>query len=333
MLRINGAEKAKNTTQQVLNLMPTDKLSYVVSSFLKNTKIQFFEKTTGDNSMKDNQASFTAMMIAYMRAYHAIHNNPKIFDDFLAYDLIPEEKRALIEQHLNCDNLMQITNSPLSRARYTEDTLEKAIRQGVKQYVILGAGMDTFAFRRPDLMERLEVLEIDHPATQEFKLHRLTELEWEHPAKLHFIPIDFTKENLVTAITRSSSYDPKVKSLFSWLGVTPYLTRDEVFTTLRSIVEVASVNSIVVFDYLDTDIFIPEKVSPQLQKFMELVQKIGEPIITGFNPQKLSEDLTNMGFQLHENMSQADVEGRYLQERTDGYYMQEQAYLACAVIQ
>jgi O-methyltransferase involved in polyketide biosynthesis len=158
-------------------------------------------------------------------------------------------------------------------------------------------------------------------------------LEWKHPAKLHFIPIDFTKENLVTAITRSSSYDPKVKSLFSWLGVTPYLTQDEVFTTLRSIVEVALVNSIVVFDYLDTDIFVPEKVSPQLQKFMDFVQNIGEPIITGFNPQKLAEDLINLGFQLHENMSQADVEGRYLQERTDGYYMQEQAHLACAVIQ
>ena len=115
---------------------------------------------------------------------------------------------------------MQTTISLLSRARYTEDTLEKAIRQGVKQYIILGAGMDTFAFRRPDLMERLEVFEIDHPATQEFKLHRLAELGWKHPAKLHFIPIDFTKESLVTALTRSSSYDPKVKSLFSWLGVT-----------------------------------------------------------------------------------------------------------------
>jgi methyltransferase (TIGR00027 family) len=106
------------------------------------------------------------MMIAYMRAYHTMNDTDKIFDDFLAYDLIPEEKRILIEQHLNCDNLMQTTNIPLSRARYTEDTLEKAIKQGVKQYIILGAGMDTFAFRRPDLMERLEVFEIDHPATQ-----------------------------------------------------------------------------------------------------------------------------------------------------------------------
>ena len=211
--------------------------------------------------------------------------------------------------------------------------MEKAFRQGVRQCVILGAGMDTFAFRRPEMLAELEVFEVDHPATQEFKLHRLAELKWEHPAKLHFISIDFTKESLVTALTNSSSYDSNVKSFFSWLGVILYLTKDEVFTTLRSIVEVASMDSIVVFDYLDTDIFVPGKVSPQLQKFMELVKKIGEPIITGFNPQKLAEDLINLGFQLHENMSQADVEGRYLRERTDGYYVQEQAHLACAVIQ
>ena len=154
--------------------------------------------------MKENQASFTAMLVAYMRAYHSMHDTHKIFDDFLAYHLIPEDKQALIEQYLSWWNeqlndtentklrsnptttsssLMQVINNIIneqkwttqlfSRARYAEDALEKAVRQGVKQYVILGAGLDTFAFRRPDLMEYLEVFEVDHPATQEFKLHRL----------------------------------------------------------------------------------------------------------------------------------------------------------------
>jgi methyltransferase (TIGR00027 family) len=89
------------------------------------------------------------------------------------------------------------------RARYAEETLEKAILQGVKQYVILGAGLDTFAFRRPDLLEKLEVFEVDYQATQDFKLHRLAELGWEIPAELHFIPVDFTKENLTIALKRS----------------------------------------------------------------------------------------------------------------------------------
>ena len=194
--------------------------------------------------MKENQASFTAMMVAYMRAYHAMHETPKIFDDFLAYCLIPEDKRKQIEQYLTswdkqlsatehnelCSSKITAPSSfmPVSnqsnvehkwtaqlfcRARYAEETLEKAVRQGVKQYVILGAGLDTFAFRRSDLMEQLEVFEVDHPATQEFKLHRIAELGWKIPAKLHFIPIDFTKESLATALTRSSYYNPKLKML------------------------------------------------------------------------------------------------------------------------
>ena len=308
--------------------------------------------------MKENQASFTAMSVAYMRAYHSMYDTPKIFDDFLAYDLIPEEKRELIEKHLieqyvtwdqhlndtesaaslydritTSESLMQAINNVISRARYTEDTLEEAFRQGVKQYVILGAGMDTFAFRRPEMLEELEVFEFDHPATQEFKLHRLVELGWKHPAKLHFIPIDFTKESLVTALTSLSSYEPKVKSFFNWLGVTYFLTREDAFITFRSITEIAPAGSIVVFDYLDTDAFIPEKSSPQMQKSLEYLRKIGEPMITGFNPSTLAEDIASLGFHLQENLSPKDIERRYLQERTDGYQADEHLYFACAVVE
>ncbi len=305
--------------------------------------------------MKDNQASFTAMMVAYMRAYHSMHDNSKIFDDFLAYNLIPEEKRTIIEQHLveyylnlnkelndskhttslsdqitTSTHFMQAINNVISRARYTEETLEKAVLQGVKQYVILGAGMDTFAFRRPEMMEHLEVFEVDHPATQEFKLLRIAQLGWKHPAKLHFVPIDFTKESLVTSLTRSSSYNPNVKSFFSWFGVTPYLTQEEVFATLRSITEVAPVDSTIVFDYFDTDALAPEKLSPQMQKTLEFLQKIDEQMKTdGFNPSRLAENLTTLGFRLHENLSPADIEERYLQERPDGHL--EYVHFACAV--
>jgi methyltransferase (TIGR00027 family) len=305
--------------------------------------------------MKDNQASFTAMMVAYMRAYHAMYDTPKIFDDFLAYDLIPDEKRAIIEQHLveyylnsneeltdskhatslsdqitTSTHFMQAMNNVISRARYTEESLEKAVIQGVKQYVILGAGMDTFAFRRPEMLEKLEVFEVDHPSTQEFKLHRLAELGWEHPAKLHFVPIDFTKESLVTALTRSSSYDPQNKTFFSWFGVTPYLTQEEVFGTLRSISEVSPASSTIAFDYFDTDAFVPEKLSPQMQKTLEFLQKIDEQMKNnGFNPSRLAEDLSTFGFRLHENLSPKDIEKRYLHERPDGHL--EYVHFACAI--
>jgi methyltransferase (TIGR00027 family) len=289
------------------------------------------------------------MTTAYIRAYHSMHDTPKIFDDFLAYRLIPQEVRELIERGLTKDkqfndsertapisdqtttfaSLMKATNV-LSRARYTEDALEKAVERGVKQYVILGAGMDTFAFRRPELMERLEVFEVDHPATQNFKLLRLADLGWEHPARLHFIPIDFTKENLATALNRSSSYDPKVKSFFSWLGVTMYLTREEVFATLRSIADIAPSGSAVVFDYFDTDAFIPEKSSSKMQKKQEVFKKLGEKMITGFNPSTLAEDIASIGLSLYENLSPEDIEERHFQRRKDGHHAPEHGHFAYA---
>jgi methyltransferase (TIGR00027 family) len=336
--------------------------------------------------MNENQASFTAMVTAYIRAYHSMHATNKIFDDFLAYSLIPEEIRTLIEQHSIIDKQLNkpvcaelcpneyrliseekralieqyftrskqlnnpehaesqsdqitafesliITNNIISRARYTEDTLEKVVNQGVKQYVILGAGLDTFAFRRPEMMELLEVFEVDHPATQEFKLHRLAELGWKHPAKLHFVSVDFTQENLITALTRSSAYDPDVKSFFSWLGVKRYLTREEVFSTLRSIARIAPAGSTIVFNYSDLDAFTPEKLSQETQKFHDFLQNIGEPVKTGLNPSTLAEDLACLGFRLDENLSPAAIERLYFQGRTDGYHMSKHGHFARAVVE
>ena len=208
--------------------------------------------------MDANQVSKTAMGTAFMRAYHAAHDHPRIFDDFLAQHLITaEELRIIEERHLaafqrfdpagaaSCPDRasalacwMQSNGAPaivFSRARYTEDILEAAVRQQeVEQYVILGAGMDTFALRRPDLLARLQVFEVDHPGTQAHKRRRLREAGREHPAQLHFIPVDFSRENLAEAL-ESSAYDPQAPSFFSWLGVTYYLTREAALATLRAI--------------------------------------------------------------------------------------------------
>jgi len=286
--------------------------------------------------MKGKDASFTAMMTAYMRAYHAMNDTPKIFDDSLAYYLIPEEKRELIASSVSdqTNTFKPLIHTPnaLSRARYTEDALEKAIKQGIKQYVILGAGLDTFAFRRSDLMEQLEVFEVDHPATQEFKLHRLAELGWKHPTKLHFIPIDFTKEGLVSALTRLQAYDCNVKCFFSWLGVTYYLTQNDVFATLCSIKDITPEGSMVIFDYIHADAFIPEKSSQQMQKKLKRFRDVGEPMITGFNPSTLAEDIVHLGFHLNMTLRLVDVKERYFKAITDGYHAQEYEYIACATV-
>lgn len=305
--------------------------------------------------MEENQYSRTAMMTAFCRGYHALYDDPKIFDDSLAHRIIPEEVRAGLEQYIVAalksanpeffaslpDRAAAVgwvirNNFPtplfLSRARYTEDTLETAVKQGVKQYVILGAGMDTFAFRRKELMEQLQVFEIDHPATQVFKRSRLAELGWDLPVQLHFIPADFNQESLTEALQRSD-YDPQARTFFSWLGVTMYLTRDTVLATLRTITDISPTGSTVIFDYFDPDAFDPEKAAPRVQGMMRQVQKLGEPMKAGFVPSTLDADLHLVGLRLQEQLSPSDIQERYFKGRTDGYYAFENAHFACAVVE
>ena len=304
--------------------------------------------------MKENQVSLTAQITAYIRAYHARHHSPKIFDDFLAYQLIPDEQRTTIEQSLPnflkyfdpeqaalCPdqatalewvmrNMLNVSTS-ICRARYTEDSLETALTEGVRQYVILGAGLDTFAFRRPEMVNRLEVFEVDHPATQAFKRSRISELGWAQPKQLHFIPLDFTKEELPAALKRSS-YDPQTLSFFSWLGVSYYLTRDTVLATLRAFAEVAPAGSKIIFDYLDTDAFVPERMAKNAQILHQVGERIGEPLKAGFDPSKLAGDLANLGLRLQENLSPADIDRRYFEGHTDGHHASEHFNFACAVV-
>lgn len=303
--------------------------------------------------MEENQVSRMAMFAAYIRGYHAEHDAPKVFNDFLANHLLGEEERAAFDQQMiesvrrfNPASaeafpnqaaivawVMQGMGAPpivLSRARYNEDSLEEAVRQGVKQYVILGAGLDTFVFRRPELLEQLQVYEVDHPATQAFKRRRLAELGWEIPAQLHFVPVDFTKESLAAALTRSS-YDPQDLTFFSWLGVTYYLPREAVFATLHAIADIAPNGSKVIFDYYDTEAYIPEKASPRVQIGLKVVQQMGEPMKAGFDPLTLAADLAPLGLRVQEDLSPWDIQFRYFMGRTDHYHALEHAHIACVV--
>lgn len=182
------------------------------------------------------------------------------------------------------------------------------------------------------MVEQLQVFEVDHPATQAYKRNRLAELGWEIPAQLRFIPVDFTRESLAEALKRSS-YDPQSLTFFSWLGVTYYLTRDEVFATLRDIADIAPAGSTVIFDYLDTDAFIPRKAAPRIQAMMYSVQQVGEPMKAGFDPFMLAEELAPLGLRLHEDLSPMDIAMRYFMRRTDHYRPCEHAHYACAVVE
>lgn len=305
--------------------------------------------------MEENQISRTALLTAYSRGYHAEHDSPKIFDDFLANQLLTEQERRSFDQYLLTalrtynpasaatfpDEATTIAwmmqGSPgmpivLSRARYTEESLEEAIRQGTRQYVILGAGLDTFAFRRPDLMAQVRVFEVDHHAMQSHKRRRLAELGWEIPSQLQFVEADFTRDTLAAALA-GSSYDPNAPTFFNWLGVTYYLSGDAVHSTLRAVADVASAGSKVVFDYLDTDAFIPRKVSPRVMAMLMVAGQMGEVMQSGFDPLTLDAELVPLGLRLIEDLSPLDIHGRYFLGRTDHYRACEHAHIACAVVE
>lgn len=218
-------------------------------------------------------------MSAYFRGYHAERVNPKTFNDFLANNLLtgsknfhPKLTASFSDEATALAFSMQMVYGPpqiFSRASYAEDFLKEQIKQGLKQYIILGAGMDTFAFRYPEMLEKLQLFELDHPATQNFKLRRVKELKWEIHPQVHFTSMDLTRESLVSAL-KNTSYDSTALSLFSWLGVTYYLSYDSVIFILKSIADISPPGSIVIFDYLDVDAFDSEKAAPRVKGMFEV---------------------------------------------------------------
>lgn len=304
--------------------------------------------------MKPGQASITALVTAYCRAYHASHDEFKIFDDSLVGKMFSDAECKFFNQNLagllKVINLQLAATDPdaasalayvmqnhsgpitLSRSRYAEDCLEQAINQGVRQYVILGAGLDTFAYRHPDLLEKVQVFELDHPDTQAMKVERLRLLGIEMPTQLHFVPIDFTKESFTEALL-SSRFDPHQLSFFSWLGVTYYLSQEIFYSVLGAIAQLAAKGSTVVFDYMELDAFDPQKASRRVQLLQAIASQTGEPMKSGFNPIDLPQELNTFGLYLLEDLNPPEIEKRYFQNRSDGYHAFEQVHFARAVVE
>jgi methyltransferase (TIGR00027 family) len=274
-----------------------------------------------------------------------------VFEDFLAGALIMPEEREIIENSW----LASLTRlSPglatagdretalahwwrtwagvpvvLGRARYNEDLLSDAISRGISQYVIVGAGLDTFALRRPDLRNRLRVFEIDHPMTQALKRDRLALAALALPLHLYFCPTDFERESVASSLSRSP-YDPAIPTFFSWLGVTHYLTREAISNTLKSMRTVAAPGSEIVTDYFDSAVFLPENQSPAIRDLFVRAQSLGEPFISGFDPHTLAEELAALGFELLEDLDHEGQLTRYFAGRADALRPVEFAHFAHA---
>jgi methyltransferase (TIGR00027 family) len=270
--------------------------------------------------VEESQPSSTAQRVAMKRAAHQLLDDPKVFDDPIALHIIGKEHASALQA-----DPRQFESSPLSpylrafvaaRSRYAEDELALGIRRGVCQYVILGAGLDTFAYRNPYPEGVLHMFEVDHPATQTWKRARLEETSIILPGDLTFAPVDFERQTVAEGLL-NAGYDSGKCTFFSWLGVTEYLTAEVVMTTLRFIAS-APVGSGAVFDYMLSPSVL---TSAQRSRFDALAKRValaGEPWQTFFDPRLLTRDLRAMGFGYSEDNGPEKINTKYFEGREDG---------------
>jgi methyltransferase (TIGR00027 family) len=194
------------------------------------------------------------------------------------------------------------------RSRYAEDALREATHRGTRQYVLIGAGFDSFALRRPSFSETLEIFEVDHPATQAFKIQRIKDCGISLPPSVHFVPADLANEDLAAALARFS-FRRDAPAFFSWLGVTVYLTREANLATLRAVANVGAPGSELVFTYVDQNEFVSGGSRSLGDANAQAVAMMGEPYVSGFNPKEIANDLAHIGLELVE-----DLDGQKMSE-------------------
>lgn len=267
--------------------------------------------------MRAFEPSRTAMAVALQRAAHQTIDEPKVFDDALAVRIIGEKNQSVLRAFIDqSDNDPVIASSRaflVARSRYTEDRIADAIRRGVKQCLILGAGLDTFGYRCQ--APGVKIIEVDHPATQSWKRNLLQEAGIVVPESLSFIPVDFSRTTIETALTKTSwSAD---RPLFvSWLGVASYLTRDTVMNMLRFVSSLTS-GSEIVFDYVTSPSLWTEAQQQWFEWLNPRIDATGEPLQTFFDPTDLIDHLTKMGFVAIDDVAPEALNTRYFAGRKD----------------
>jgi methyltransferase (TIGR00027 family) len=256
--------------------------------------------------MDDAAASSTALATALMRSLHSRLNAHPLIDDPWGERLVPEENRLQFEQA----SLLASPAFPnvITRTRYAEDALAAAAARGVNQYVLIGAGFDSFCLRRPPFAAQIHIFEIDHPATQALKLSRIRACGVSLPDSVHFVAADLSRQGLGEALA-ATRYDAHRPAFFSWLGVTMYLTKAANLSTLRAIAGCAPAGSELVFTYMDAARL--RSPSPAFEAVQRRVSAKGEPFLSGFDPQTLAAEIAHCGLELVEDLSGPAALARY----------------------
>lgn len=270
-------------------------------------------------SLPVNKVS-TADLVAAARAWHLKSAQP-VFEDPFARLLCGLPLRIALRVRPVEWLLFRVALEPVlpayvcvvMRARYAEEGLERAVADGVRQYVIIGAGMDSFAFRRPDLLQEIDSFEIDHPVTQAKKLKRIRRARLRVPARHHFVAADLSQVSTVDALS-GSEFDMSRPTFTSLLGVAYYLTPESLANTARSMAAALPAGTRIVLDYLLEEEQCKREHLGFRQRLLDFVKRRGEPMRSEYSIESMTKLMAGAGLSTVENFPVTDLEQTYREE-------------------
>ncbi|CAN5716192.1 class I SAM-dependent methyltransferase [soil metagenome] len=275
--------------------------------------------TLPTNIVRRGEPSRSALRVASLRAVHQLLDEPLVLYDPIALPLLGASTAAALRDDpfaLNDPMSRGLRGALVARSRCVEDELSRCVTAGVRQYLVVGAGLDTFAYRNPHRHQGLRVFEVDHPGTQRWKQQLLAEAGIGVPASLTFVPVDLERDDLAGALRRAGFHADEAACV-SWMGVTMYLTVEAVADTLRTVAGFAAGSSLC-FDYR-VPVTMLNPVERVIDEVMaQRVAALGEPWLSAFDPTELQGQLLEVGFRTAESATPEDLNERYFARRKDG---------------
>lgn len=260
----------------------------------------------------------TAVRVALWRALHVLVDAPPhVLEDQVGLELVAPDDGWRNRSDMHPVWTSRFRASIVARARFIEDLIAEEIGRGLKQYVILGSGLDTFAQRKPEVASKLQLFEVEQPGTLDWKRRRLTELGYGVPEWLKLVPVDFESQKSLWRELAKAGFDVKLPTVVSSLGVSMYLTRDTILETLRQMAGLAQGSKFIMTFMLPVALVDPED-QPGYRMAENGARKSGTPFISFFTPEEMMALAKEAGFARCEHFSTASLTPKYFAGRADG---------------
>ncbi len=324
-----GATRGRTEEQGLgirLRCPPSPRITYSKTSAndsISNAFVPFSSRVVamGENIMSNQQTvapESTAVRVALWRAMHVrVDPPPHVLEDEVGLRLAAPDEGWQRRPDMDPQGTSTFRAAIIARARFVEDLVGEQAGQGIRQYVLLGAGLDTFAQRRPEIASRLLVFEVDQPGPQAWKQQRLVELGFGIPEWLRFVPVDFEAGDSWWQQLAVSGFDATQPTVVASTGVSMYLTKDAILATMRQVALLAPGSTFAMTFLLPLELAEPE-VRPWLQRAEQGARASGTPFISFFTPSEMLALAREAGFRDVQHVSAASLGQRYFADRTDG---------------